>query len=62
MTDFSALPSTSPDTGATERIRRRCHQALIEQRRDNDHTDGWLFAAAGFYLAAAIAQAMTFLN
>jgi len=62
MTDLSALPSTSPDAGATERIRRRCHQALIEQRRGNDHTDGWLFAAAGLYLVAAIAQAMTFLN
>jgi hypothetical protein len=62
MTDFSALQSTSPDAGATERIRRRCHQALIEQRRGNDHTDGWLFAAAGLYLVAAIAQAMTFLN
>ena len=62
MTDFSALQSTSPDAAATDRIRRRCHQALSEQRRDKDHADGWLFAAAGFYLVAAIAQAMAFLN
>ena len=62
MIDFSELPSTSPDAGATDRIRRRCHQALTEQRRDDGHADGWLFAAAGLYLVAAIAQAFTFLK
>ena len=62
MTDFSALQSTSPDADATDRIRRRCHQALAEQRRDKDHADGWLFAAAGLYLVTAIAQALTFLK
>ena len=62
MTDFSALQSTPPDAGATDRIRRRCHQALTEQRRDKHHADGWLFTAAGLYLVAAIAQALTFLK
>lgn len=62
MIDFSALPSTSPDAGATDRIRRRCHDALNAEPRADRLRDGWLFAAAGLYLVAAIVQALAFLN
>ena len=62
MIDFSALPSTSPDAGATDRIRRRCHDALSAGPRPHRLGDGWLFAAAGLYLVAALVQALTFLQ
>ena len=63
MIDLAGLPSTSPDAAASDRIRRRCHAALIGERRKAHHRgDGWLFAAAAAYLLTAIQQALAFLN
>ena len=63
MIDLSGLPSTSPDAAVNGRIRRRCHAALMgERRKAHPRGDGWLFAAAAAYLVAAIQQALAFLR
>ena len=63
MIDLSGLPSTSPDAAGSDRIRRRCHAALIGERRKAKHRgDGWLFAAAAAYLVAAIQYALAALQ
>lgn len=62
MIDVSGLPSTSPDARSIDRVRRRCHAALSERRRQEHGGDGWLFAAAAVYLISAIQQAIEFLR
>ena len=61
MIDLSSLPSMPPDPAVSDRIRERCHQALIEQPGLQDRSDRWWFAAAGVYLLTAIQQALAFL-
>jgi hypothetical protein len=51
-----------PDAGVSDRIRERCHQALMQQPRLKDRGDRLWFAAAAVYLLTAIQQALAFLN
>jgi hypothetical protein len=60
--ELSSLPSVPPDAGDSDRIRQRCHQALVERRRHEPRGDRWWFAAAAAYLLTAIQQALAFLQ
>ena len=57
---LAALPATTPAVEATERLRARCHTALVQSQptQTKPHWPWLVLAMSLLYLAAAMAQAL----